>query len=199
MAAEHNLEGLRATGITHVLQVAEGLCPSHPDEGLSYRTVHVSDTPGEDLVAHFPACFEFINQAHVQGASPSGPPWPTAANTSGAALQQYSSDGGGDSDSMSWSGGCCGWEARSAAGAAAASASGGGEEATSSWAGLDGGAVALGPQQHAPILSETGREGFMQCALDDGSSFLCPRCGGVVLAARRQQHEAFWCEPDSGR
>lgn len=34
----------------------------------------------------------------------------------------------------------------------------------------------------------------MQCALDDGSSYACPRCGGVVLLTRRQQHEAFWCQ-----
>ncbi|GFR48488.1 hypothetical protein Agub_g10385, partial [Astrephomene gubernaculifera] len=49
-------------------------------------------------------------------------------------------------------------------------------------------------QQHAPILSETGREGFMCCALEDGSSYECPACRGVVLLTRRQQHERFWCQ-----
>lgn len=46
----------------------------------------------------------------------------------------------------------------------------------------------------APILTETGREGFTDCALADGSHFLCSRCGGVVSVARRQQHVDFWCE-----
>ncbi|GFR48490.1 hypothetical protein Agub_g10388, partial [Astrephomene gubernaculifera] len=67
MAAEHNLEGMRAAGITHVLQVAEGLSPSHASEGLSYRSVQVADLPGEDLVAHFGRCFEFIAEAHGGG------------------------------------------------------------------------------------------------------------------------------------
>ncbi|KAG2493531.1 hypothetical protein HYH03_008345 [Edaphochlamys debaryana] len=50
------------------------------------------------------------------------------------------------------------------------------------------------PQQpHAPILCETGREGFVECAISDGTSYACPRCGDVVLASRRAQHEAFWC------
>ncbi len=38
----------------------------------------------------------------------------------------------------------------------------------------------------------------MQCALDDGSSYACPRCGGVVLASRRQQHDAYWCPRGAG-
>ena len=47
---------------------------------------------------------------------------------------------------------------------------------------------------HAPpILGETGREGLSQCAMADGSSFVCGRCGGVVSKSRRQQHEMFWC------
>ncbi|GIL44874.1 hypothetical protein Vafri_2331 [Volvox africanus] len=67
MAAEHNYEGLKAVGITHVLQVAEGLAPSHAGEDLSYRTIQVADTPSEDLVAHFSRCFEFISEAHGKG------------------------------------------------------------------------------------------------------------------------------------
>ncbi|KAG2437941.1 hypothetical protein HXX76_005557 [Chlamydomonas incerta] len=69
MAAEHNYDGLKAAGISHVLQVAEGLTPSHAGEGLCYRSVQVSDTPGEDLVAHFKRCFDFIREAHDSGGS----------------------------------------------------------------------------------------------------------------------------------
>ncbi len=46
--------------------MAEGLSPSHGDK-LSYRTVHVADLPGEDLVAHFKKCFDFIAEAHGNG------------------------------------------------------------------------------------------------------------------------------------
>ncbi|GLC50548.1 hypothetical protein PLESTB_000392000 [Pleodorina starrii] len=67
MAAEHNYEGMKAAGITHVLQVAEGLTPSHPGEDLSYRTIQVADLPSEDLVAHFGRCFDFISEAHDKG------------------------------------------------------------------------------------------------------------------------------------
>ena len=38
------------------------MIPSHPSE-FQYRTVPVQDMPGEDLVAHFPRVFEFINEA----------------------------------------------------------------------------------------------------------------------------------------
>ncbi|PNH12409.1 hypothetical protein TSOC_000636 [Tetrabaena socialis] len=45
---------------------------------------------------------------------------------------------------------------------------------------------------------DTGREGFLECALQDGSSFVCGRCGGVVLTARRAQHAQFWCQQGAG-
>mmetsp|Transcript_21092 Transcript_21092/g.37665 ORF Transcript_21092/g.37665 Transcript_21092/m.37665 type:complete len:169 (-) Transcript_21092:294-800(-) len=44
------------------------------------------------------------------------------------------------------------------------------------------------------ILDETGRGGFATVALLDGSSFQCPRCGGVVRLDRVQQHLEFWCQ-----
>ncbi|EFJ49166.1 hypothetical protein VOLCADRAFT_120774 [Volvox carteri f. nagariensis] len=83
----------------------------------------------------------------------------------------------------------------SVAGEGGGGGGGGGQEATSTWVGhgLLGGLQ----QRQAPILSETGREGFMECALQDGSSYVCARCRGVVLVHRRQQHEQYWC-PRSG-
>jgi hypothetical protein len=47
--------------------------------------------------------------------------------------------------------------------------------------------------QQQPILQETGRESLTDCAVADGSSYVCMRCEGVVSAARREQHDQFWC------
>ena len=46
-------------------QVADGLEPSHPDS-FKYCNIHVGDSPTEDLVAHFPKCFAFIDEALSQ-------------------------------------------------------------------------------------------------------------------------------------
>mmetsp|Transcript_19275 Transcript_19275/g.53754 ORF Transcript_19275/g.53754 Transcript_19275/m.53754 type:complete len:222 (-) Transcript_19275:258-923(-) len=45
-----------------------------------------------------------------------------------------------------------------------------------------------------PILAETGRQGITTCAVSDGSSYVCRRCGGVVPMLRQAQHEQFWCQ-----
>ena len=68
----------------------------------------------------------------------------------------------------------------------------GGEVSSSAPGGGGGGEASLPPG--APILMETGREDITSCALADGSSFVCERCGGVVPVARRLQHERFWCQ-----
>uniref|UniRef100_A0A7S1X4L4 Protein-tyrosine-phosphatase n=1 Tax=Tetraselmis chuii TaxID=63592 RepID=A0A7S1X4L4_9CHLO len=62
MAAEASLGSAPATGVTHVLQVGGGLRPSFPDK-FEYKQVVVDDDEREDLVAHFSACFSFIDQA----------------------------------------------------------------------------------------------------------------------------------------
>lgn len=46
-----------------------------------------------------------------------------------------------------------------------------------------------------PILEETGRLGIAACAMQDGSSYVCPLCGGCVNINRRLQHEQLWCQP----
>ncbi len=43
--AEQNKAGLKRAGITHVLQVADGLSPSHPNE-FTYLSISVQDMPG---------------------------------------------------------------------------------------------------------------------------------------------------------
>jgi len=66
--AEQNKPSLQKAGVTHILQVAEGMQPSHPDD-FQYQMIHVQDVPSEDLVAHFSKAFDFIDQAQSkQGA-----------------------------------------------------------------------------------------------------------------------------------
>lgn len=60
--SEQNLPALRQLGITHVLQVGEGLTPSHTEE-FQYLQIHIQDFPHEDLVVHFPQCFQFMDEA----------------------------------------------------------------------------------------------------------------------------------------
>ena len=42
-------------------------------------------------------------------------------------------------------------------------------------------------------MQESGREGITDAALSDGSSYVCPRCGGVVSRSREQSHNEHWC------
>jgi hypothetical protein len=57
------------------------------------------------------------------------------------------------------------------------------------------------PSHHVPIAQcfpfhqETGRLGIAACAMQDGSSYVCPLCGGCVNINRRLQHEQLWCQP----
>ncbi|GLC39208.1 hypothetical protein PLESTM_000864000 [Pleodorina starrii] len=125
---------------------------------------------------------------------------PFAASPSQSAPRSMDAEGAGGGGRLGgaapagwWAGG----ERRGDGGGMAGGAGGGegwGQEATSAWVGPG----SLGPQPQAPILSETGREGFMECALQDGSSYVCGRCRGVVLIHRRQQHETFWCQGTAG-
>ncbi|KAG1653782.1 hypothetical protein FOA52_007589 [Chlamydomonas sp. UWO 241] len=66
MEAEANRGALEEAGITHVLQVADGLQPTHPG-AFTYMAVRVADTPSDDIVAHFPHVFPFIDAALQQG------------------------------------------------------------------------------------------------------------------------------------
>jgi hypothetical protein len=49
-------------------QVAEGLAPSHPSH-FQYCSVSVDDVPQEDIVAHFPRLFAFIDAATNTGTT----------------------------------------------------------------------------------------------------------------------------------
>ncbi|XP_010530530.1 PREDICTED: uncharacterized protein LOC104807114 [Tarenaya hassleriana] len=45
----------------------------------------------------------------------------------------------------------------------------------------------------ASILAETGQSQIMLDAFEDGSSFICLQCGGLVSIHRRDEHYAYWC------
>ena len=44
------------------------------------------------------------------------------------------------------------------------------------------------------ILFEQGREDILRQTMEDGSSVVCGRCGGVVPADRWRQHQQYWCD-----
>lgn len=62
---------------------------------------------------------------------------------------------------------------------------------------LDSMAIEAGLDIHGghghPILAESGRLQVVEDASADGSSFICPQCGGLVSNLRRVQHLRFWC------
>jgi hypothetical protein len=37
-------------------------------------------------------------------------------------------------------------------------------------------------------------DALMAAALADGSSYTCPKCGGVVPTDRKANHDKHWCE-----
>ncbi|GLC50549.1 hypothetical protein PLESTB_000392100 [Pleodorina starrii] len=131
--------------------------------------------------------------------------WPSQSPSAAHSMDAEGAGGGGRLGGAAPAGWWAGGERRGGGGGMAGGGGGGmaggagggegwGQEATSAWVGPG----SLGPQPQTPILSETGREGFMECALQDGSSYVCGRCRGVVLIHRRQQHEAFWCQGAAG-
>eukprot|EP00899_Mesostigma_viride_P021877 jgi/Mesvir1/29691/Mv00926-RA.1 len=48
-------------------------------------------------------------------------------------------------------------------------------------------------QLESSILHESGRGEIVVDAAADGSSFVCPRCWGVVSMARQEAHNNLWC------
>ena len=62
IGAAHNKESLVRLGVTHILTVASGFPPKHPDD-FTYCLVDVADRPEEGLSRHFDRCLKFIAQA----------------------------------------------------------------------------------------------------------------------------------------
>ena len=59
-------------------------------------------------------------------------------------------------------------------------------------AGFGAGAGA-GGEDEAERVREAARAAALAGALQDGSSMVCSRCGGVVAALRAEAHMRFWC------
>jgi hypothetical protein len=49
-------------------------------------------------------------------------------------------------------------------------------------------------QDESTFLYQTGREDLLRQTMEDGSSVVCSKCGGVVASSRWEQHQAFWCD-----
>lgn len=66
IGAAHNKEVLQRLNITHVLTVASGFAPKHPDD-FTYCVVNVADRPEETLSRHFERALKFIARALLDG------------------------------------------------------------------------------------------------------------------------------------
>lgn len=64
--SESCLAGLRAAGVTHILQCGVELMPSHKDHFV-YKQLKICDKEYEDVVGVFSEAFEFINEARKTG------------------------------------------------------------------------------------------------------------------------------------
>ena len=51
----------------------------------------------------------------------------------------------------------------------------------------------IAPTQPA-ILQSQGKSQILIDAFEDGSSFICKRCGALVKMQRKVQHETVWCD-----
>ena len=51
----------------------------------------------------------------------------------------------------------------------------------------------LGVGVEGSMLEEAGREGVVEAAASDGSSFVCAKCGGLVAMRRKEAHDLYWC------
>jgi hypothetical protein len=76
--AASNINLLKRSGVTHVLQVAAGFQPFFPGvtayglksfKEFKYKVVNVLDMPFENLARHFPGCLEFIRTAISSGGT----------------------------------------------------------------------------------------------------------------------------------
>lgn len=66
IGAAHNKEGLKELGVTHILTVAGGFKPLHPDD-FNYCLVDVADRPDENLQRYFDKCLKFIAECILSG------------------------------------------------------------------------------------------------------------------------------------
>ena len=66
-AAAKNRATLDEHGITHVINCNAFIIPNYFEPDLSYKSLWLQDTPGEDISCVFFDCFDFIRAAHRDG------------------------------------------------------------------------------------------------------------------------------------
>ena len=49
-------------------------------------------------------------------------------------------------------------------------------------------------EDESSLLHQQGREDILRQTMEDGSSVVCSKCGGVVPSCRWRQHQLYWCE-----
>ena len=66
-AVARNREQLQSNGITHVVNCAAHICSNYFEGELTYRTMWLTDTPGEDMTAVLYDSLDFIDNAINNG------------------------------------------------------------------------------------------------------------------------------------
>ena len=66
-AVARNGDQLRSEGITHVVNCAAHICSNYFEGELTYRTLWLTDTPGEDITAVLYDSLDFIDNALNSG------------------------------------------------------------------------------------------------------------------------------------
>jgi protein tyrosine phosphatase len=66
LQAAHDINSLKQAGITHILQVANGIKPMFPKQ-FTYKVISVADVSSQSLIRHFPAAISFIKEGMRSG------------------------------------------------------------------------------------------------------------------------------------
>ncbi len=66
LKAAQDARALREAGITHILQVGEGIAPSHPKQFV-YKEIHIGDTANAQIIRHFPSAISFMQEGVRKG------------------------------------------------------------------------------------------------------------------------------------
>ena len=61
-----DLNALKSTNITHILQVANGIKPFFP-KYFKYKVISMPDSGSYQLIRHFPAAISFIKEGMARG------------------------------------------------------------------------------------------------------------------------------------
>jgi hypothetical protein len=66
-AVARNLKLLKSSGVTHVVNCAAHICSNYFEDEFTYRTMWLTDTPGEDMMTVLYDSLDFIDDAITSG------------------------------------------------------------------------------------------------------------------------------------